>query len=311
MKSLRASNLSNIASRSLAWLGSVTTELTENDTPQLLQVYVAAVICGDLQRELQNDVKNKVEKTRAKLNCRLEQGLTRCNGTTVLLCCVLEHNLWGEMLPALKDYADRSATALDEVRESVVAEEFYAARMLLAAVGLFSEPPPSALTFAPDLYSLLMGDEKTTRNLTSRIESLTCYGTYSTKASVELDAVLECLMMAALRRYNIELACTLLRSLLYLGKRKGLAIRTALQFILNSHNADGSFGFFDEEIKQLRKDGPEPYASLRIHLPVSLSCLWTLAEASLDDYRLFRDLGSNSLLVQAGESRSENLRSGI
>jgi hypothetical protein len=296
MRPLPASNLSNIASPSLDWLGSVATQLTENDSPQLLQAYVAAVTCGDLQPELQNDVIKKIERIRAKLNSRLEQGLTRCNGTTVLLCCVLEHNLWGEMLPALKDYADRAATALDELPASVVAEEFYAARMLLAAVGLFSEPPPSESTFAPDLFSLMMGDEKTTRNLTSRIESLTCYGTYSVKASVELDAVLECLMMAALRRYNMELAGTLLRSLLYLGKREGLAIRTALQFILNSHNADGSFGFFDEEIKQLRKDGPEPYASLRIHLPVSLSCLWTLAEANLENYRLFRDLGSNSLL---------------
>jgi hypothetical protein len=296
MKPLPASNLSNIASSSLDWLGSVTTKLTENDTPQLLQVYVAAVICGDLQPESQNDVIKKVEKIRAKLNSRLEQGLARCDGTTVLLCCVLEYNLWGEMLPALKDYADRAAAALDELPASVAAEEFYAARMLLAAVGLLSEPLPSALTFAPDLSSLLMGDEKTTRNLTSRIESLTCYGTHSVKASVELDAVLECLMMAALRRYNIELASTLLRSLLYLGKREGLAVRTAIQFILNSHTADGSFGFFDEEIKQLRKDGPEPYASLRIQLPVSLSCLWTLAEANLDNYRLFRDVGSNILL---------------
>ena len=311
MKPLPASDLSKTASPSLDWLGSVTTQLTENDSPQLLQAYVAAGICGDLQPELQNDVIKKIEKVRAKLNSRLEQGLTRCNGTTVLLCCVLEYNLWGEMLPAFKDYADRAASALDELPASVVAEEFYAARMLLAAVGLFSEPLPSASIFAPDLSSLLMGDEKTTRNLTSRIESLTCYGTYSINASVELDVVLECLMMAALRRYNMELASTLLRSLLYLGKREGLALRTALQFILNSHNADGSFGFFDEEIKQLRKDGPEPYASLRIYLPVSLSCLWTLAEASLDDYRLFRDLGSNSLLVQAGESRSENLRSRI
>lgn len=296
MKRLPASNLSNIASPSLDWLGSVATRLTKNDSPQLLQAYVAAVICGDLQPELQNDVIKKIEKIRAKLNSRLEQGLTRCNGTTVLLCCVLEHNLWGGMLPALKNYADRAATALDELPASVVAEEFSAARMLLAAVGLFSEPLPSGLTFAPDLSSLLMGDEKTTRNLTSRIESLTGYGTYSVKASVELDAVLECLMMAALRRYKMELGSTLLRSLFYLGKREGLAIRTALQFILNSHNADGSFGFFDEEIKQLRKDGPEPYASLRIHLPVTLSCLWTLAEANLEGYRLFRDLGKQQLL---------------
>jgi hypothetical protein len=291
---LPASNLSNIASPSLDWLGSVTTRLTANDSAQLLQAYVAAVICGDLQPELRNKVIKKIEKIRAKLNNGLEQRLTRCRGTTVLLCCVLEYNVWGEMLPALKDYADRAATALYELPASVVADEFYAARMLLATVGLFSEPLPSTLEFAPDLSSLLMGDENTTRNLTSRIESLTCCGTYSVKASVELDAVLECLMMAALRRYNIELAGTLLRSLLYLGKREGLAIRTALQFLLNSHNADGSFGFFDEEIKQLRKDGPEPYASLRIHLPVSISCLWTLAEAHLDDYRLFRDLGTTA-----------------
>jgi hypothetical protein len=311
VKHLPASNLSNIASPTLDWLGSVTTQLTENDTAQLLQAYVAAVICGDLQPELQNNVIEKIEKIRAKLSSRLEHGLTRCNGTTVLLCCVLEYNLWGEMLPALKDYADRAATALDELPASIVADEFCAAGMLLAAVGLFSEALPSALTFAPDLSSLLMGDEETTRNLTSRIESLTCYGTYSVKASGELDAVLECLMMAALRRYNLELAGTLLRSLLYLGKREGLAIRTALQFFLNSHNADGSFGFFDEEIKQLRKEGPEPYASLRIHLPVSLSCLWTLAEANLDNYRLFRDLGSNSLLVHPCENRSEKFRSRI
>lgn len=297
MNTLPASELSHVASASLGWLGSVTTQLTENDTPQLLQAYVAAVICSDLQPDLQNEVVKETEKIRTKLNSRLEQGLAQCNGSTVLLCCLLEHNLGGEMLPALKGYAHRAATALDELPVSVVAEEFYAAGTLLAAIGLSSAPPPPASTFAPALSALIMGDEKTTRDLTSLIESRTCYGTYSVETPGGLGAVLECLMMATVRRYNLELAGTLLRSLLYLGKKDGLAISTTLQFILCSHNATGSFGFFDEEIKQLRKDGPEPYASLRIHLPVSVSCLWALAEANLDDYRLFRDLGSSSLLM--------------
>lgn len=296
MNTLPASSLSKIASSTLAWLGSVTDQLTEDDTPQLLQAYVATVICGDLQPELQPDVRRQTEQIRVKLNSRIEQGLARCNGTTVLLCCVLEYNLWGEMLPALKDYAQRAAAALQELPAAVVGEEFHTAGMLLATIGLSAEPlHPAATTFAPALSPLLMGDEKTTRALTSRIESLTCYGIYPVEEPVGLSVVLECLMMAALRRYNMELAGTLLRSLLYLGKREGLALDTALQFVLHSHNSTGSFGFFDEEIKQLRKDAPEPYASLRIYLPVSLSCLWTLAEARLDDYRLFRDVGSNTV----------------
>ncbi|HJQ37792.1 MAG TPA: hypothetical protein VKB93_11700 [Thermoanaerobaculia bacterium] len=298
MSDLPLPTLSEAASLSLAWIGEAAELLTERDTPQLLQAYLAAAVCGDMLGESQDEAARQVEDVRARLAGSLNAGFARCDGTSVLLGCALESRIFGETLPAFRDYAAAAASALEALPASVSANEFPAAAMLLARLGLLPEPPSPASSYSPDLYSLLTADRKTVRENAARIEALTRYGTRPIETPLGLGEVLECVMMEALRRYDMELACTLLRSLLYLGRRAGRAVDIATHFLLTNETAGGNFGFFDEEIKLLGKKMPEPLASLTIQLPVSLACLWALAEAGLDEYRLFRDLGSRVARVR-------------
>jgi len=296
MSDLPLPSLSEAASLSLAWVGDAVKLLTAGDTPQLLQAYLTAALCGDISGESQDEVARQVEEVRAKLAGGLEAGLARCDGPSVLLGCAVECTVFGEMLPAFRNYAGDAASALEGLPESVSAEEFPAARMLLARLGFLPEPPVPASSFSPELYSVLTSDTTTVRQIVARIGALTFYGTRPFARPLGLGEVLECVMMEALRRYDLELSCTLLRALLYSGRGNGLAVRTARHFLLTNQSAGGDFGFFDEEIRLLGRRSPEPYASLAIRLPVSLACLWALAEAGLDDYRLFRDLGSRVAL---------------
>jgi hypothetical protein len=274
----------------LDWLESVPEQLTENDTSLLLQALIIAGLSGDIAPERQKTVSGIIEKILSKLRPNLERKIHHCSGTSVLLCCVIEKNIVGEMLPEFEQYAIQAASVLKEIPSTEITEAYQAARILLARLGLLAAPVPVAASFTPDLFTLLTGDEKTVRATANRIAATTYYGKHGVAAPDGLDMVLESITMHTLRRYKLELSGLLLRAIAYLGYRESLGMRTARNYIIANQSMDGPFGFFDEEIEAMRQEVPEPYASLRLQLPVSLACLWALAETTEDNYRLLWDL---------------------
>src|SRR5208282_3342142 len=71
-------------------------------------------------------------------------------------------------------------------------------------------------------------------------------------------------------------------------------LREAVDFILTQQRKDGSFGFYRDEIELIRKSeqGFDPLD--KIILPITVSAMWTLAEATRDGFSLFNSVRTHS-----------------
>lgn len=292
MTNWRAPELAEVAPRSLKWLKEALEELSSRHLPQLLQASALAALCADIEPELTEEAARTCEIVRAKAKESDDSQIYACNGASILLYCVVEQQLLGEVSPRFRDYADQSAQVIRDLPASEREGHFHAPRLLLSRLGMYSEPLFTTTPLSVDLACLISGELRQTQEVVRRIESLTLYGTVPPECPVGLDSVLESIMMIELRRYNLEPASAILRALAYLGRKGGLAWRTARHFLLAQQRADGSFGFYDEEADYLAAQTSDQLSPLKFQLAVTLACLWSLAETGLEDYRLYRDVGT-------------------
>jgi hypothetical protein len=89
--------------------------------------------------------------------------------------------------------------------------------------------------------------------------------------------------MAALRKYDLTAGCRWMRSALYLGLG-GDRLKACFDFLLLHQRPEGPFGYYDDtgqrSVVRLPKTELPFYTGKSIHLPVTVECLWTLAEVS-------------------------------
>jgi hypothetical protein len=102
-----------------------------------------------------------------------------------------------------------------------------------------------------------------------------------------LASMLRGLAVHHLRQYDLPTGCRLLRALTHVTS-SSLA-PDLVRFLFAQQRADGSFGLLGPEEAQLKLLAPELAPDLALYLPVTVQCLWTLAEGC-SDWRLFRDL---------------------
>jgi hypothetical protein len=257
----------------------------------VVSLYVLLGICGDLAPGLHSEIDDISEELRDRLRRGGMEVLRRCNGTIVLLCCVLEQNSRDEVLPDLRRYAEVAAASLSELSASTVNEKFTTAEVLLHQLGFGTGRKPETTPLAPDLFEMITGSRTRVEEVVLEIEGRTRFGQRGIDASDGLAPVLEAVLMEALKRYDLEFACRLLRSLGYLSETVSPAMRMARDFLLMNQDVSGCFGFFDAEIRQLEADIQEEHAGLKVLLPTAVACLWALGEAACSDYRMLRDLG--------------------
>ncbi len=290
MNSTNAYNLSNTSEQIYGWISKIVEELSQNETSLLLKIYILAFLCFDFRKKQVEEIQ-LLKKIRTKIVNRVDANLNECDGVMLLIFCVIERKMFGGMLPVLRDYASIVSTAIKEVSPTDTIPSYQAARILLYRLDLLPKPLPVNLTLSTDIFSLLTGSEEDGLEIVRKIDFITCYGKYTVESPNGLDIVIESIMMNCLQQYKLEKACNFLRVLSYLGREDSLAIRTAQQFIFTNQEFEGGFGFFDKQIKLLSSKVPEQQARLQIKIPISLTCLWTLAESRLTNYRLFWDIG--------------------
>lgn len=286
-----STNLLNSALIAYNWIANAVEQLTDNDTPLLLKTYVIAILCSDIEGKIHDRVSQIIDKIRAKLLVNLNNNIDKCDSVMLLLYYVVEQNIFNQSLPELRDYADMVSSALEEVSSSDIVPSYQAARILLYRLDLLPKPLPLNLTFYPDLFSIITGSEKLALDTVKHIDFITSYGHYSIFAPKGLDIVLESIMMHFLQKYKLETACNFLRVLSYLKTEESLSIRTARHFIFTNQEFEGSFGFIDKQVRYISLKTSEPQALLQLKIPMTLTCLWSLAESDLVSYRLFWDLG--------------------
>lgn len=150
--------------------------------------------------------------------------------------------------------------------------------------------------FQNNLLHFLQASETEVRSFCSELLGISGFGARKVKfpknIAVPLRLTLTTLSISALRDYNLELGCLLLRTInsLQLGKKKILS--SCIWMLINHQQSDGRFGYFASESKSLLETKLCRIATdvdRVLYLPVTVSCLWTLAEFLAPDNRVFNN----------------------
>jgi hypothetical protein len=192
----------------------------------------------------------------------------------------------GIAVASLQDFAAIVAEVLPAGEDAALAEK----RLLLHVLGLGEEPEPprgeEALELARTLP--LSATREEVEDLAQHLHAWTGYGTRPVNAEPWIPEMLSGLATHCLRQYNFMTATKLLRAILYLG---GNAIDEHLGFLLLHQRPEGAFGFLGPEEGKLRgrADAEGFSTDLDLYLPVTVNCLWALAEGT--GWRLYGSLG--------------------
>ena len=146
---------------------------------------------------------------------------------------------------------------------------------------------------------LFRADESLIRSLATDIAASTAYGRDAFAPEPELleqlATVIPVWMLCYLRQYNLEMGTLLLRTMNYLHLQD-IAFSTALNFVLMQQQPDGRFGFLGPEASQLRSTKPQFNEEFDLYLPLTVSCLWAIAETTNPDFILFNSIDEGAIL---------------
>ncbi len=136
-------------------------------------------------------------------------------------------------------------------------------------------------------YRLLRADPGQTREVCRAVRESTRHGSVTVPLPAglraETGAVLGHLLVAALRRDDLDLGAMLMRAYLHLGAGESPPRPAASALLARQH----PHGYFQPLRAPVLKEGDgrlDP--DLNIHLPLTASCLWSLAEALIVGFRL-------------------------
>ncbi len=282
----------------LGWIHQIVDDLGEGaeDLELALSAEVCAALCADTAPELLPSTLAVVTRARATAVGAFSQLGGRAfdlPGLLLLLAAVTEQAVYGMPSPPLAEYAKTAASVLCTPRSMAELPGFQAPRLLLSRLGLTSDdsiaesrPLPSSLG-----RRLLSQPTRLSESL-YRIEGACRCGLYPVLGSRSLRRALEAILLCRLQDYDLETACRVLRSLIYLGAGEMSSLMAqGAHFLLAQQNEDGGFGFLERECTSLVRQFPATRADLRFRLGLTTCVLWTLAELYGNGYRMLRDLG--------------------
>src|SRR5262249_8823196 len=176
------------------------------------------------------------------------------------------------------------------------------ARLILGLRGLCAAPTRPVLG-VQDLGSaleLLQADDERINRVVSRVTAASAYGTAEVVASSSardmLGTATGVWLLDSSRRYKLDRVASLTRTLAYLEAVRSTPGREALDFLLAQQHPTGRFGFFGPEVMHARRTTPGFEEYVELYLPVTLACLWALAESHTGGFRLL-----TSMPVGAGD----------
>jgi hypothetical protein len=191
-------------------------------------------------------------------------------------------------------FARRLAAALQGLE--ITPPGYAGEALLLSHLGYGDFPPVPALRAEEaggSALKLLRADEGQIRTVCSNVAAATGYGRHRLLAEPGVQSwlvrVLPVVLLHCLREYSLETGATLLRAVRYLGLARKRAVRLATCFLMGQQQSDGKFGYFAIEAAEIGKlrDYQEFDAAGRLYLPMTVSCLWSIAETLAPGLNLF------------------------
>jgi hypothetical protein len=166
---------------------------------------------------------------------------------------------------------------------------------LLAQLGYRSCPARTTLTVADvegDAGRLLQADACRIRAVCDLVGGATRFGLIPLAADravrESLTLALPIVLALSLRHNDLETGTAVLRTLRYLRLTRTRVARQAISHIADQQQGDGRFGYLAAEVAAAtRAQGWLPFdAGRRLYLPITVSCLWALADATVPRFTL-------------------------
>jgi len=222
---------------------------------------------------------------------------------TLLLLCHRILSEQGRQAWGISSFAHELSAALGET--PTVPQRDAGAAVLLAQLGYRAYPVWVTLPAADiggDAAALLRADEARVRAVCNAIASATQFGlrplTADRAVRESLALVLPIILVASLRQNDLETGAAVLRAIRYLRLPRTRAARQATTFVADQQQGDGKFGYLAAETAAIANArGWVPFdAARQLYLPVTVSCLWALAETTIPRFNLV----SRAPMAQAG-----------
>jgi hypothetical protein len=207
--------------------------------------------------------------------------------------------LIGELLAAngyesstLSPFAEEVGAEIRRM-ESIPAR-FVGESVLLCRRGLAPQPtvPKLTLDICPDGRELLSGKSSQVYSACEAISASTLFGLRALEAEAllltTLRQVLPPILVQTLKEYDLDLGGRVLRAMSYCGFECLPTFNAALEFLVYQQHPSGRFGYLAKEAAALSESGTAPLEEIeeRLYLPITVSCLWSLAESAFDGFRL-------------------------
>ncbi len=267
----------------------------------VLQCLAGCWICEQLlvAEARKPDVQSFADQVERRLKGQEQQAFSALMGCDAALVC-----LCAGILRALDRRSEHLERFVQQLALSLQGHEdndpdLFATRFLLHDLGLQSDPGPYHI-HSPQLESgtnLFLVDESAIASMAAAIAASTAYGKRPPSAQPELleqlKAVLPVWMLYYFRQYNIEMGTLLLRAMNYLRLSQDKAVEEGLAFVFAQQQPDGRFGFFAPEVSNLRSKGRDLNDLIDLYLPITVSCLWAIAEVTLEGFSLFSFPGTD------------------
>ena len=214
--------------------------------------------------------------------------------TKLLLLSHLALSAHHRRVCALEQFARQLAAAFGELES--VPLYYMGEAVLLARLG-YGEYPPVPLLRAEDAgqdgLRLLSAGKSQIIEVCDNISAATHFGRQPLRAEAEikryLGNLLPVILLQSLREYDLEMGTMLLRVARYLRLSRTRAVRLAVEFLVDQQQIDGRFGYFAIECERIARSSElnSVDTTSRLYLPVTVACLWSLAESLVPGLNLF------------------------
>jgi hypothetical protein len=284
---------SRVKRRSALWLES----LPLDDTPislsctSLLQMLVAWWICGRTDA-LDSPLPSRIAELLPVLGADAAFQFAQCDAALVLVSCGVLRAI-GRAVPSLESFVKRVAVAVHGLGSSDVdSSTMFATTYLLNRLGLASlqRPPVPVRLCAIPLREAWFASDEVVRMLCLEIGAATSFGAEllpgDQEFSRQLSGLLTTWSLQYARNYNLEMYCLVRRCLHYAHLDVRDDRDESMTFLSAQQRQDGRFGFVGPEELQLRLGGSTGSA-YELHLPLTLTVLWTFYETLTPNVTLF------------------------
>jgi hypothetical protein len=285
------------AARALSWFLSLSTGA---DTP-LQSLFQLLIGCWVAERGLEADDRKASVALARDIGRRLDgcdqaqvlAGVLECDAAAVL-CCAGIMRAVGSECASLERFASQIGETLQALAEEPGEDSgLYSSRYLLHRLGLHSAPlkhslDPALLAAEANAF---LADGDVVRSVVADIAAATDFGRRPPSTAPDilnvLTAVIPCWFLFYLRQYNLELGTPVFRAAVYLNLPPNRAMRESLDFLVAQQQPDGRFGFLGPDLHKLRSAKAGLNSTWDVYLPITVSCLWAIAEATNPSFRLY------------------------